>query len=74
MRDNGREVGGGREFNHDAGEVLRRLGHAEPALAKGGIVNGDAAPAGLGQDDEVIEVPVQDGRALHLGQRAKLNA
>ena len=38
------------------------------ALADGRIVDGDAAPSRLGEDDKVIEVPVQDGRALHFAQ------
>ena len=46
----------------------------QPALPQGRVVNAHMARPGLHQHHEVVEVPVQDGGRLELGQMVHFQA
>ena len=61
-----------RELQHDAGEVLGELVHAQRPHAEGRIVNGRGLAADRFEHHEMVEVPMQDGGQMHLAERADL--
>ena len=65
------EIGGRRELHPDAGEVARRLIQRKHAFAARRVVHGDLAAGDLGEDDEVVHVPMQDRWEPQLSERCE---
>ena len=68
------ESGGRPQFQGDAGEMPGDFPIGQLAQPQGRVVNADLAWSGLHQHHEVVEVPVQDGGCLELGQMVHLQA
>ncbi len=67
----------GLEGEDDTGEARVELVHGDEPAALAGVVDVDApAPVPPGRalvDDVVVELPEQDGRAAHLGERGQVH-
>ena len=70
----GLEIIGGRELDGDASEVRRHLIKSEAETAAAGIDDGGDVALHLFENDEVIEIPVQDGGSLEIANALKANA
>ncbi len=69
----GLETLGPRNLQDHAGEVLGELLQAYMPYAEGRIVDGRRFTAERLENNEVTEVPVQNGRQVHLAERAQLH-
>ncbi len=70
----GREFRPALEREHHAGESLVELRGIDPAPAHGRVVQVRAAVAEALEDDEVVEVPEEDGRQRQRGEVGRLLA
>ena len=68
------EAVGRRELERDAGEMVRQLLQRHAALAERRVVDQHLVASHRGEDDEVVQIPVQDARRLQLRRARRVRA